>query len=535
MPHKYAQIAFTDSVRQVQIEQNSRSGYAKMDQGEDYNHLLSQHEADFIQERDSFYMASVSETNWPYLQHRGGPKGFMRVLDASTLGFADFSGNRQYVSTGNFQTNDRIALFFMDYPNKRRLKLMGRVELVPNQDWETLAKLEVDHYRANVERAFLIHVEAFDWNCPQHITPRFTEQELERLIAPLASENERLKQQVKRAQTPIQHLDENGLDDRKAMGDGELPLVISGIRQLTPRVRAYELRDPGGKALPAVNAGSHLRVPVRLKSGELVERHYSICSNPRRRDIYEIAVLKDENGQGGSVALHETYHLGMQLNCHPAENHFSLHQDRRPAVLLAGGIGITPIKAMAQALEARGSRFNLHYAGRGKMEMAFRDRLERAFPSEISLYDSQTRKLDVRHVMASADPDSVFYVCGPQSLIDTVLDEGRQLSIDADRIRYERFSAAKIDNSNAFTVHLANSGKQIHVDKQTSLLDALLENGIDHPFSCKTGDCKTCAVKVLDGEVDHADNCLSETERTVERVMCPCVSRAKGSSLKLNL
>mgnify|MGYP001149871385 CR=1 FL=1 len=169
MPHKYAQIAFTDSVRQVQIEQNSRSGYAKMDQGEDYNYLLSQYEADFIQERDSFYMASVSETNWPYLQHRGGPKGFMRVIDESTLGFADFSGNRQYVSTGNFRTNDRVALFFMDYPNKRRLKLMGRIKLVPNNDWETLAKLEVEGYRANVERAFLIHVEAFDWNCPQHL------------------------------------------------------------------------------------------------------------------------------------------------------------------------------------------------------------------------------------------------------------------------------------------------------------------------------------------------------------------------------
>ena len=109
-------------------------------------------------------------------QHRGGPKGFMRVLDSpSTIGFADFSGNRQYVSLGNFRLNDRVALFFMDYASRRRLKLMGRIQLVPETDWETLAKLEVTGYRARVERGFLIRVEAFDWNCPQHITPRYTE------------------------------------------------------------------------------------------------------------------------------------------------------------------------------------------------------------------------------------------------------------------------------------------------------------------------------------------------------------------------
>ena len=338
MPHKYAQIAFTDSVRQVQIEQNSRSGYAKMDQGEDYNYLMSQNEADFITERDSFYMASVSETHWPYLQHRGGPKGFMRVIDESTLGFADFSGNKQYVSTGNFRTNDRVALFFMDYPNKRRLKLMGRIKLVPNNDWETLAKLEVEGYRANVERAFLIHVEAFDWNCPQHITPRFTEEDLDQLLTPLVEENEKLKQQVKGVQSFTQA--STDLKETNAIGDGELSLVISGIRQLTPRVRAYEFRDPNGKDLPGIEAGSHLQIPVRLKNGKTVQRHYSICSNPRRRDIYEIAVLKDENGQGGSIAVHETFQLGMQLNCRPPENYFPLHKDDRPAVLFAGGIVI---------------------------------------------------------------------------------------------------------------------------------------------------------------------------------------------------
>ena len=114
MAHKYVQIAFTPSVKAEQVKHNSRQGYAGMEQGEDYNHLLSENEAQFLAQRDSFYMASVSETHWPYVQHGGGPHGFMRVIDASTIGFADFSGNRQYVSTGNFKNNYRVALFFMD-------------------------------------------------------------------------------------------------------------------------------------------------------------------------------------------------------------------------------------------------------------------------------------------------------------------------------------------------------------------------------------------------------------------------------------
>ena len=202
MAHQYAQRAFTESVRQVQTEQGSRHGYAKMDLGEDYNYLLSQNEADFIHARDSFYMASVGETGWPYVQHRGGLKGFMQVIDESTIGFADFKGNRQYVSTGNFRKNNRVSLFFMDYPNRRRLKMMGRIELVDDSKPEIMAKLEAasgsNGYGGRVERGFIIHVEGFDWNCPQHITPRFTEAEVEQAIAPLISENKALKEQLKK-------------------------------------------------------------------------------------------------------------------------------------------------------------------------------------------------------------------------------------------------------------------------------------------------------------------------------------------------
>ncbi len=196
MGHQFAEIAFTDSVRDVQEMNNSRAMYSGMDEGEDHNHILTEREKTFIQARDSFYMASVSETGWPYVQHRGGPIGFMRVLDETTLGFADFAGNRQYVSVGNLRKDDRVSLFFMDYPMRTRLKLLGRVKLIGKDDVEILPRLEVDDYRARVERGFTIHVEAFDWNCPQHITPRFTEAEIEHRVAELREENQRLQAEI---------------------------------------------------------------------------------------------------------------------------------------------------------------------------------------------------------------------------------------------------------------------------------------------------------------------------------------------------
>ena len=196
MAHQFAKIAFTDSVREQQSLNKSREMYAGMDDGEDYNFLLGEREKQFIQARDSFYMASVSETGWPYVQHRGGPSGFMRVLDDRTLGFADFSGNRQYVSVGNLVKDDRVSLFFMDYPSRTRLKLLGRVRLIDRNDSEVLPRLELDDYRARVERGVIIEVEAFDWNCPQHITPRFTEAEIEIWLQQLKNENLALRAEL---------------------------------------------------------------------------------------------------------------------------------------------------------------------------------------------------------------------------------------------------------------------------------------------------------------------------------------------------
>lgn len=183
MSRAYSDLAFTPAVRAQQTAMGSRAAYAKMDEpGADRRDTLTGMEAAFIQERDGFYQASVSETGWPYVQFRGGPPGFLKVLDAHTLGYADFRGNRQYISVGNLQGNDRVSLILMDYAGQQRLKIMGRVRLVSAEDDPALmARLELPQYRARVERAVLISVAAFDWNCPQHITPRYTEAELARM------------------------------------------------------------------------------------------------------------------------------------------------------------------------------------------------------------------------------------------------------------------------------------------------------------------------------------------------------------------
>jgi hypothetical protein len=194
MSRAYSDIAFTPAVRAMQTRMGTRTGYAPLDHTDDRRDALTEAEAEFIHARDGFYQATVSETGWPYVQFRGGPAGFLKVLDGKTIGYADFRGNVQYISVGNLQGNDRVSLILMDYANKRRLKILGRVRLVSKRDDPALiARMEVPNYRARVERAVIITVEGYDWNCPQHITPRFTEAEIAEAAAPLHAEIARLR------------------------------------------------------------------------------------------------------------------------------------------------------------------------------------------------------------------------------------------------------------------------------------------------------------------------------------------------------
>ena len=208
MGRRFAEIAFTPAVREQQSLHGSRPQYHRVETSGSPGALLGPAEQDFVRRRDGFYMASVSETGWPYIQYRGGPKGFLHPLDDHTLGFADLRGNLQYISTGNLLRNDRVALFLMDYAYQARLKILGHAEILENspeaRTW--IDRLYLPEKDARPERAFLIHVEAFDWNCQQHIVPRLTQEEfaealapIRRRIAELEEENTRLRAQLETA------------------------------------------------------------------------------------------------------------------------------------------------------------------------------------------------------------------------------------------------------------------------------------------------------------------------------------------------
>jgi predicted pyridoxine 5'-phosphate oxidase superfamily flavin-nucleotide-binding protein len=185
MSYGFLNIAATASVRAVQASMGVDRDWQQFEGERDFDRFTG-NEATFIAERDSFYMATVSETGWPYVQHRGGPRGFLKLIDERTLAFADYRGNRQYISTGNLAANDRACLFLMDYTRRARLKIYARVETLTLAAEPALAELVTDPgHRAKPERIFRLHLQAFDWNCSQHITPRFNEQEITEAVRPL--------------------------------------------------------------------------------------------------------------------------------------------------------------------------------------------------------------------------------------------------------------------------------------------------------------------------------------------------------------
>lgn len=198
MARNYRHTLFNADVRRLQDVHGSRASYAKLDAGADGTpDALTDKELDFIALRDSFYMGSVTADGWPYMQHRGGPAGFVRHIAGNRIGFADYRGNRQYISTANLMADDRVSLFLMDYPNKDRLKLIGHARSVEiADDPELVASLMPAGYRATPERAFLIDVIGWEWNCSQHIMPRFTEAEISAAIQPMATELNQLRAEV---------------------------------------------------------------------------------------------------------------------------------------------------------------------------------------------------------------------------------------------------------------------------------------------------------------------------------------------------
>jgi len=181
MNRNFTKFAFTESVKKAQEHYGTRRSYARMENSGD-RYVLTDREISFIQSRDSFYLATVGENGWPYLQFRGGPKGFLKAIDDTSIGYADFRGNGQYISTGNLQASNKASLILMDYPSQQRLKIWVEATIIEaEQNAALMQHLEMAEYKARIERLMLFNIQAYDWNCPQHITPRYTVEEIEAL------------------------------------------------------------------------------------------------------------------------------------------------------------------------------------------------------------------------------------------------------------------------------------------------------------------------------------------------------------------
>lgn len=317
-----------------------------------------------------------------------------------------------------------------------------------------------------------------------------------------------------------------------------LTVRISRVQDEAESIRSFELVSTTGAPLPAFSAGSHVDVHV---PGGLV-RQYSLCNDPGETHRYLIAILRDKNSRGGSSGMHEGVHEGSVLEISGPKNHFPLVHDARKSLLIAGGIGITPILCMAERLSNAGADFEMHYATRSPSRTAFHDRIVNSpFASRVRFYfgdGSSGTRLDVTGLLGEPKQGQHLYVCGPQGLIDAVLSAAKGNGWPEPHIHYEFFAGSKQDSGDEgaeFDVRLASSGRLITVPAGTTVVQALARHGVIVPTSCEQGVCGTCLTRVLDGEPDHKDLYLTPQEHRENSQFLPCCSRSKSKVLVLDL
>ncbi|MET0535380.1 MAG: 2Fe-2S iron-sulfur cluster-binding protein, partial [Steroidobacter sp.] len=314
-----------------------------------------------------------------------------------------------------------------------------------------------------------------------------------------------------------------------------LDVVVARAWDETRSVRALELRAVDGGELPPFEAGAHVDVYL----ADDIIRQYSIWSDPNDRTRYCIAVLELADSRGGSVAAH-ALQAGARLQIASPRNTFALVESAPASLLIAGGIGVTPMIAMASRLAKLGQPFKMHYCARRREDAAFVSQLRAVIANDaLSLHfsdESHPGRFHARDALSTVPAGAHIYVCGPVRMIESVLAAARELGWPPDRVHSELFKAAPVgEDARAFDLHLIRSGRVVHVSAQQSALDALVANGVRIPSSCAQGICGTCAMKVLDGVPDHRDRYLTRAEHDSGAIFTPCCSRARTPVLVVDL
>ena len=312
-------------------------------------------------------------------------------------------------------------------------------------------------------------------------------------------------------------------------------LMVQAIRRQAKGICSYELVDPDGHALQPFEAGAH--IDMHLPGG--IVRSYSLAGDPKDQTHWLIGVLREPASRGGSLALHDKVRVGDVIEVSPARNAFSMSSNATHSILLAGGIGITPLKSMAHELVATGASFELHYCARDPGNVAFANELKALVPPErlhFHFDDGEPSKgLDIAALLNDPSPGTHLYYCGPSGFINACAEASSLWANDT--VHFEHFKAPESQPSDlpegSFEVHLVKSGEVIHVGPDQTIVRAIELTGRRVPTSCLSGLCGACKVTYLDGEVDHRDYILNDDEKT--HCLTVCVSRAKGKTLSLDL
>lgn len=316
--------------------------------------------------------------------------------------------------------------------------------------------------------------------------------------------------------------------------DTVIDAVIVGREDQAAGIAVFELARADGSLLPAFEAGAH--IDVHVADGLL--RQYSLCNPPGTVERYRIGVLDDPNSRGGSRAIHRDFTVGKQVRISAPRNHFPLSESAGKSILVGGGIGITPMLAMAYRLQAEGKPFELHYCSRSRSCAGFLDELATAFPDQTLLHfddEGVAQRFAPKADLAAEPKETHVYVCGPSGFMDWVIAEAKAAGFQSDRIHFEYFNAEVDAHGTAFEVVARRSGITLQVGPDQSILDALATAGIRVKKSCEQGVCGTCLCDVLDGIPDHRDKFLTDDEKADNDQIVACCSRSKTPRLVLDL
>ncbi|MEH6443303.1 MAG: pyridoxamine 5'-phosphate oxidase family protein [Oceanospirillaceae bacterium] len=458
---------------------------------------LTATQVELIANSDSFFVGSGVDNNHSDASYRGGETGFVSVINKYELQIPDYKGNSMFNTLGNFQSNPNAGLVFIDFVHNKLLQLTGTAKILWDQP-------DDNNNTGGTKRYWRFIIKGWqETQLPSGLNWTFFD---------YSPHNPKIESST------------------------ELMLQISAIENISEKIKLLRLTAVNGGILPAFKAGSHLPIEVKLSEKTTVQRHYSITSSHHDNRFYEIAVQQEKQGRGGSNYIHEQLKAGDFITAMHPVNKFSLTSSGKHHILIAGGIGITPIISMLKELSQSNQSFELHYSVKKASDLAFKEEITRLAGKHAHFYITQgldANRLDLKSLFMEGNKSSHVYICGPLSMIEAVKEKANVHNWDPSHIHFESFGHSLHKTDKAVEVRLKKSGKVIVIDPKETLLDGLLKANVKVPFACKRGECGMCATEYVEGTPEHRDVYLTKEEKT--HSLCVCVSRTKSHSISLNL